>query len=80
MRALGSARGLGCRDWHPRQSPGMASPRVRSLVPGEDFGEPPKSAREPHALPGGGWPAPRITTSYLLLIVLMLVLVIDYGT
>ena len=41
------------------------SVRVYSLVSAEDFGEPPKSAREPRALPRSGCPAPRITTSYL---------------
>src|SRR5512133_1846007 len=64
MRALGRARGLACHDWRPRQSPGMASPRVSGLVSGGDFGEPPKSAREPRALRRGGWPAPKMTTSY----------------
>ena len=39
MRALGSARRLACRDWRPRQSPGMASTRVCRLASGEDFGE-----------------------------------------
>ena len=42
----------------------MAIPRFSSPSGGH-FGEPPKSAREPRALPGGGCPAPRITTSYL---------------
>ena len=64
MRAPGSARGLACRDWCPRQSLGMASLRVNSLVLTEDFGKAPKSACEARALPGAGWPAPKMTTSY----------------
>ena len=43
---------------------GMASPRASSLVSGGNFGEPPKSAREPRALPRGVWLAAKKTTSY----------------